>query len=89
MPSFLTKGVDINAPDERMKKWTALHAAAISGKPGEAALLLKLGARIDVRDADGKTPLDLARLPQEKHPHNSKTAETIRLLEDAQSKPGS
>lgn len=86
---FLAKGVDINAPDERLKKWTALHAAANSGEPRETALLLKLGARTDVRDADGKTPLDLARLAQEKHPNNSRTAETLRLLEQAQFKSGS
>lgn len=86
---FLAKGVDINAPDERLKKWTALHAAAISGEPGEAALLLKLGASTEVRDADGKTPLDLARLSHAKQPDISKAAETIRLLEQAQSRPGS
>lgn len=86
---FLAKGVDINAPDERLKRWTALHAAAISGEPGETALLLKLGAKIDIRDADGKTPLDLARLAQEKQPDNSRAAETTRLLEKAQFKSGS
>lgn len=81
---FLSKGVDINAHDERLKGWTALHGAAISHQSKDVALLLKVGAKVNVRDADGRTPLDLARLVQEKRPDNSQIAEIIRLLEAAQ-----
>ncbi len=86
---FLDKGVDINAPDERLNGWTALHGAAISREPKEVALLLKYGAKVDVRDTHGRTPLELARLVQTKRQDDSQLAETIRLLETAQNKPRS
>jgi ankyrin repeat protein len=37
-----------------------LHAAVETGARGLVALLLKSGARIDLRDSDGFTPLGLA-----------------------------
>jgi ankyrin repeat protein len=54
---LLRRGARVNDGDGRM---TALHGAAIFNKPEMAAWLLKKGARRDVRDANGKTPLQLA-----------------------------
>ena len=84
---FLSRGVDINAGHRQGKNWTALHLAAMSDPPAKVALLLKYGARTDVRDEDGRTPLDLARRSQSRYPNDPYTAETIRLLEAAERKP--
>ena len=84
---FLSRGVDINAGHRQGKNWTALHLAAMSDPPAKVALLLKYGARTDVRDEDGRTPLDLARRSQSRYPNNPYIAEKIRLLEAAERKP--
>jgi hypothetical protein len=78
---FLSRGVDINAVATNSR--TALHDAAIAGAVGEVALLLKHGARTDVRDADGHTALDFARQIQQQHPSEPNRAEVVRLLEQA------
>jgi hypothetical protein len=83
---FLARGVDINSRDQQTKGWTALHGVSIGDPAEKAAMLLRHGARVDLRDDDGRTPLDLARLAQQKHPTNPHIAETIRLLEEAQRK---
>jgi ankyrin repeat protein len=51
---------------------TLLHWIAESGPPGVAALLLKAGARPNIRDSRGDTPLTLAAARGEE--------ETVRLL---------
>lgn len=59
---YLSAGVDINATIQRLPtKWTALHAMVMQGNPMAVRLLLEHGADTSVRDAEGKTPLDLAR----------------------------
>ena len=83
---FLSRGVDINAGNRQVRGWTALHSAAMGDPPAKVALLLTYGARTDVRDEDGRTPLDLARRWQSRHPNDPHTAETIRLLEAAECK---
>lgn len=83
---FLARGVDINSSDQQTKGWTALHGVAIGESPEKVVILLKHAARVDVRDEDGRTPLDLARIAQQSHPANPHIAETIRLLEEAQKK---
>lgn len=40
---------------------SSLHYAACFGRPQIAKVLLKYGANPDLRDEDGKTPLDRAR----------------------------
>jgi hypothetical protein len=80
---FLSRGVDINAGAKTFKDRTALHGAAVAGSVGEVALLLKHGARVDLRDADGQTALDLARQIQQQHPGEPNRAEVVRLLEGA------
>jgi Ankyrin repeats (3 copies) len=81
---FLASGVDINAPDRRAHDWTALHGFASSGDIAATKLILKHGARTDVRDKDGKSPLDVARRAREKFPNDPKYEEMVRLLETAQ-----
>ncbi len=51
-------GTDVNAGDK--KAYTALHFAAQTGEVGIAASLIEHGAKIDVQDAWGNTPLGVA-----------------------------
>uniref|UniRef100_A0A1A9V2A8 E3 ubiquitin-protein ligase n=1 Tax=Glossina austeni TaxID=7395 RepID=A0A1A9V2A8_GLOAU len=51
------KGADVN----KGQRSSSLHYAACFGRPGIAKVLLKYGAYPDLRDEDGKTPLDKAR----------------------------
>ncbi|XP_055683179.1 E3 ubiquitin-protein ligase Ufd4 isoform X4 [Lutzomyia longipalpis] len=51
------KGADVN----KGQRSSSLHYAACFGRPGIAKVLLKYGANPDLRDEDGKTPLDKAR----------------------------
>ncbi len=86
---FLSRGIDINARDPYSRGWTALHVVYVvsMGEPSaKVSILLGYDGRIDLRDSDGRTPLDLARLAQQKHPGNSSIAYTIRVLEEAQRK---
>ncbi|XP_060532522.1 E3 ubiquitin-protein ligase Ufd4 isoform X2 [Cylas formicarius] len=51
------KGADVN----KGQRSSSLHYAACFGRPAIAKVLLKFGANPDLRDEDGKTPLDKAR----------------------------
>ncbi|XP_036321102.1 E3 ubiquitin-protein ligase Ufd4 isoform X1 [Rhagoletis pomonella] len=51
------KGADVN----KGQRSSSLHYAACFGRPSIAKVLLKYGAYPDLRDEDGKTPLDKAR----------------------------
>lgn len=84
---FLSRGVDIDAGAKSFKGRTALQSAAVAGAVGEVTLLLKHGARLDVRDAEGHTALDLARQIGDQHPGEPNRAEVVRLLEEAAAKP--
>lgn len=56
---ILQRGIDVNHQDKLGN--TALHYAVIRERPAElVALLLKYGARKDIRNKEGKTPLDIA-----------------------------
>ncbi|XP_023244989.1 E3 ubiquitin-protein ligase HECTD1 isoform X2 [Copidosoma floridanum] len=58
MVEFLCdKGADVN----KGQRSSSLHYAACFGRPAIAKVLLKHGANPDLRDEDGKTPLDKAR----------------------------
>ena len=74
-------GVDVNAANAEGN--TALHAAAGRGYDRVVAYLVDRGARIDVRNADGRTPLALAQRGQVRGrgpaPHRS-TVDLLRRL---------
>jgi ankyrin repeat protein len=55
----LTAGVDINAVDSRGQ--SALHGAAFWGFDDVVQFLVDRGAKLDVKDRQGKTPLDAAK----------------------------
>lgn len=56
---LLDAGTDPNCREEDNPNWTPLHFAAKYGDAEVAEVLLKRGARLDVRDADGQTPADM------------------------------
>ncbi len=80
---FLARGVNINAGNERAGRRTALHTMASEGNAPKIALLIEHGARVDVRDVNGHTPLDLAKTMQAKVPATADWPEIIDLLEAA------
>ncbi len=47
---------------EERKDWTPLHCGAAIGNEAYVKLLLEHGARVNIKDAKGRTPLDIARL---------------------------
>ena len=55
---LLRGGADPNGRNAR--KWTALHCAAMCDDVDAARALLQAGARADVKDDEGFTPLDVA-----------------------------
>src|SRR5215472_3429633 len=55
----LEAGLDVNAVDSRGQ--TALHGAAFQGYDDVVQFLASHGARLDVKDRQGKTPLDSAK----------------------------
>lgn len=83
---FLGRGVDINAGDWHFsgKGRTALHTLASVGNVQGVKLLLDHGARVDVKDADGVTVLDMARKALQMHPDEPSRTEIIHLLEAAE-----
>lgn len=44
------------------KGWTPLHGGTAMGNEAYVKLLLEFGARVDIKDEKGRTPLDIARL---------------------------
>ncbi len=54
---FLAAGVSADATDGSEKRTHALHYAACFGDAATVAALLKAGADVDAKDADGVTPL--------------------------------
>ena len=56
---FLSYGVDINKPDSSGQ--TALHLAVSKGMVRMVKLLIENGSRYDIKDENGRTPMDLAK----------------------------
>ncbi len=55
----LAAGVDINAADSNNGR-TALHGAALQGFDAVVQYLVERGAKLDAKDKNGRTPLDMA-----------------------------
>jgi ankyrin repeat protein len=55
---LLAAGLDINAAESTGR--TALHGAALQGFDPVVQFLVENGAKLDVKDRNGRTPLDLA-----------------------------
>ena len=69
---LLSRGADVNKQSGGAH-YTALHQAASNNRTDAIEVLLKHGASTNIKDGRGSTPIDLARL------ENNKTA--VRLLE--------
>jgi ankyrin repeat protein len=52
------QGVDVNAVNDKGE--TALHGAATSGRNEVVSYLVEKGAKLDIKDKQGRTPLDVA-----------------------------
>ena len=74
----ISGGADLHARDHRGR--TALHWAAIAGRPGAAALLVDAGARPDLLDAEEASPIDYAQSAL--HPKHVREAMKIALRID-------
>jgi hypothetical protein len=87
---LVSEGLNINAVgsgDEAAFKngWTALHAASYSlGSSADSEwwikLLLQVGARSDIRDATGRTPVQLAEASLSRHPGDENSRKIVELL---------
>jgi ankyrin repeat protein len=58
---FLAAGADVNAANDQ--GFTAIHFAAQTGRTRIVEFLSANGARLDVKNKAGRTPLDLATAP--------------------------
>lgn len=82
---FLENGVDVNAIDTATGSGvSALHSAVLDRNPFAVELLLEHGADPDIEGEQGRTPLEFARLLQEKEA-GSEVAKIIEILQGAQS----
>jgi ankyrin repeat protein len=59
---LLAAGADVHCPNKMCN--TALHWASMEGRLDAARALLDAGARTDVRNKNGKRPIDLVRAAQ-------------------------
>jgi cytohesin len=78
---FLAHKANVNAQDKR--GWSALHYAAEFSTQGNAVPLaqdlLAAGAKVNARESDGRTPLNIALLPRSSFaPTQSELAEFLR-----------
>jgi ankyrin repeat protein len=71
----LSLGADINAANDQGR--TALHGAAQSGANPIIQFLVDHGAKLDSKDKQGRTPLDLAANGRQQ---TSSRADTVALL---------
>lgn len=82
---YIAAGLDINRHNlESPLLTTALHSAAWADKASYTQVLLDFGARPDLRDAKGRTPLDWARRSQQRFPDDPEAAARVRMLEAAE-----
>mmetsp|Transcript_10622 Transcript_10622/g.18225 ORF Transcript_10622/g.18225 Transcript_10622/m.18225 type:complete len:359 (-) Transcript_10622:157-1233(-) len=58
--AILAKSVDPNYSDQQ--KMSVLHLAALFGQSEIAMILMEAGARVDVKNSQGETPIDVAQV---------------------------
>lgn len=78
---LLSRGVDISARHRSVQNWSALHIAASDGRVTSARLLVEHGARPDLRDAGGRTALDVARETAARYPADPNASRMMHYLE--------
>ncbi|CAE7714911.1 Ank3 [Symbiodinium sp. CCMP2592] len=76
---FLQHGADVNLMEETTHR-TALHEAMGKGHACAAWALISAGAKQDVKDADGQTPLLLGLLRQRVYPESEAVARCVSML---------
>uniref|UniRef100_A0A8H7N1H5 Uncharacterized protein n=1 Tax=Bionectria ochroleuca TaxID=29856 RepID=A0A8H7N1H5_BIOOC len=59
MRILLQHGANVNEVDPNWSNWTPMHFAASKGQVDAMKLLGDVGARSDLKDANGKTPAQL------------------------------
>jgi len=79
--SFIRQGVDVNATDLQSLGFSALHGAVLARDLPMIARLRKLGARLDVRDDQGRSVLELAQLLAARHPGDPLRAAVLQALQ--------
>ena len=57
---LIEKGENVNQ-QTRYTRWTALHIASYKNHTDVIKILLQYGARTDIKNIKGRTPIDLAR----------------------------
>lgn len=86
---YMAAGLDINARDTVRPDmgWTSLHMLVIAPDVRGINILLDAGARTDIQDGQGRTPLELLRQQSKKFPSVPGYAEAERLLLAAEARP--
>jgi uncharacterized protein len=79
---LITAGTPVDAADPVWGRHP-LRLAAANGRPRSVRALLAHGADPALRDADGRTPLELCRAGRAEYPGNPRYAEVEALLVDA------
>lgn len=87
LSNLVAQGLNINAikkdyNSEPARGWTALHVAAFGGNDymSEVEILLENGADPNIKDAKGRTPLDLAKIALSNYPNNERVKHGFNLL---------
>lgn len=85
---YMEAGLDINARDTVQAEmgWTSLHVLVVAPDVRGIRILLEAGARTDIADGRGRTPLDLLREQSKKYAAVPGYAEAEGLLVAAQAR---
>jgi ankyrin repeat protein len=73
LEQLLRDGAYVNTRCD-FRSWTALHVAADRGQVAAARVLLEHGAKVDLQDTDGYTPLHVTGSNPKAHPRSTESA---------------